>query len=504
MRAAVLFLLAFTALDARPPIRAKDYLAHVKHLSSPEMRGRGTGSPELDKAAAYIAGQFLKAGLRPAGGDGYYQSFPVSVGSMLGEANRLSYSVGGDRRELAIDADYIPMSFSGSGTVSAPVVFAGYGITAREYGYDDYAGVDARGRIAVLLAHEPQEYETASVFEGRIYTEHSQLFSKALNARAHGAAAVIYVSDTANHSSAEKLEAFISTVSPANPGMPFLHVRSEVVERWFAAAGRDFKQLQSAIDREGRPQSFAFPDTLRVEMETDVRHRPQDVKNVVGFLPGQTEEYVILGAHYDHLGLGEQYSLAPEKAGTPHPGADDNASGTAGLVSLAHHLARGPKPRRGVLFVAFAGEEIGLLGSSFYVSHPLLPLERARVMINMDMIGRIRESRVMVGGAGAQSPFRPVLERLQRRHALKLDLDDGGVYGSSDHTSFLTRLVPVLFFFSGLHSDYHRPSDTWEKIEAAGAARLLALIADFIASGVSAEPVPKFTTTAGAGTPTGN
>jgi hypothetical protein len=377
-------------------------------------------------------------------------------------------------------ADFIPMGFSGTGSVDADVVFAGYGITAREYGYDDYANVEVAGKIVVILSHEPQEYEGSSVFEGRIYTEHSQVFSKAMNARQRGAVAVIYVSDTANHSSAEKLEAFSSSVSPANPGLPFVQVRSQAVEAWFAAAGRDFKETQLAIDRDLQPRSFAFPSTVRVSMQIDVRHRSRQVHNVVGYLPGQTNEYVIVGAHYDHLGTGEQFSLAPDKAGTPHPGADDNASGTAGVISLARSLSGKEKARRGVLFLAFAGEELGLLGSSYFVNHPPLALDKAMLMINMDMIGRIRDGKVLVSGASNGSVLRPKLQALGRRYSLALDLDDSGVYGSSDHTSFKTKLLPVLFFFSGLHGDYHRPTDTWEKIDAGGAAKLLNLLSEFI------------------------
>ena len=199
---------------------------------------------------------------------------------------------------------------------------------------------------------------------------------------------------------------------------------------------------------------------------------------MVGYVPGATDEYVIIGAHYDHLGLGEQYSLAPEKVGTIHPGADDNASGAAGVLALARYFASHPKPARGILFIAFAGEELGLLGSTHYVNHPCLPLNRAALMINMDMIGRIRDRKVMVGGAPEGSPFRRILETLGPQHDLDLDLSDTSVYGSSDHTSFKARQVPTLFFFSGLHADYHRPSDTWEKIDPDSTVRLLKLIAD--------------------------
>jgi hypothetical protein len=197
----------------------------------------------------------------------------------------------------------------------------------------------------------------------------------------------------------------------------------------------------------------------------------------VAYLPGTTDEYVILGAHYDHLGMGGQYSLAPSVVAI-HPGADDNASGTAGVIELARWYSKQPKQKRGILFLNFAGEEMGLLGSAWYVAHPELPLEKAVAMINMDMIGRIRDGKVYIGGTATGSGLRPLLEKVVAKYPLKIDYSEGPESSSSDHTSFLTGQVPSLFFFSGLHSDYHKPSDTWDKIDAPDAAQLLAMVSE--------------------------
>lgn len=461
-------------------IDSRRYLSDIKQLTSKKMKGRGTGSPELDRAAHFLAKEFRKAGLRPLERDRYLQPFPVSVKASAGSGNAFAYRAAGVRTELKIGEGFNPFSFSSTAAVKGQAVFAGYGITAPEYSYDDYAGIDVRGKIVVLLRHEPQEFDSGSVFEGRVYTEHSQLFSKALNARAHGAAAILYVNDTANHGT-DTLEKFISLPGPADAGVPFLQLSSEHVDKWFAASGRDFRTAQEEIDRSLKPQSFAFAASLEIDLKTDVQHISRDAHNVVGYLPGATDEYIVLGAHYDHLGLGEQYSLAPEKAGTIHPGADDNASGVAGLLALARYFSSQPRPARGVLFIAFAGEELGLLGSTHYVNHPLAPLNRAALMINMDMIGRMRDRKVMVGGAPAGSRYRQILDALGPKYGLDLDLSDTSVYGSSDHTSFKAKRVPTLFFFSGLHADYHRPTDTWEKIELGATVRLLRLIADMTA-----------------------
>jgi len=218
------------------------------------------------------------------------------------------------------------------------------------------------------------------------------------------------------------------------------------------------------------------------------------VNNVLAYLPGQTDEYIIIGAHYDHLGRGDFYSLAPSQIGQLHPGADDNASGTAGVLELARRFAplKG-KLRRGVLFASFAGEELGLLGSAEWVKDPTMPLDKAVAMLNMDMIGRIKDDKVYIGGVGTGSTFQSALEQAQSKANFKVEYSAGG-YASSDHTSFVTKRIPVLFFFSGLHSDYHKPSDTWEKINADAAVRLLDLVAGVSQQIASASDRPVFVT----------
>lgn len=487
-------LCAAVSLLAAERIEPQRYLEHIKYLASPELKGRGSGTPELDKAADYIARQFRALGLKPLAG-GYYQPFRMTVSARLGPGNHLSYRDGASHYELKLDEDFRPFSFSASGTIEGPVVFAGYGITAPEYGYDDYAGLDVKDKLVLLLRHEPQEFDEKSVFGGKVYTNHAQLDSKAVNAKFHGARAVLFVADRHNHSGDEdQLEKFSESVGPAGGGIPFVQVKASVASRWLALAGKSLEELGKAIDQDLRPQSFALPDSLRVALKVDVEREVRTVRNVVGYLPGATSEYVIVGAHYDHLGLGHQFSMAPSLAGTPHLGADDNASGTAGLIELARWFASRPRPKRGILFLAFAGEEHGLLGSSYYANNPLLPLKDAVAMINLDMIGRPRDNKVYVGGVGTGTGFRELLERLNGSGSsrLQLDLSDAGGYGSSDHYSFTPKQVPVLFFFSGLHADYHKPSDTWDKIDAPAAARLLDLVAAVTERLLEAPERPQF------------
>ena len=474
-------LIALSALRVTAPhIDPQHYLAHIKYLASPGMKGRETGSPQLEKAAHYIAAQFRSIGLSPVDSKSYMQAFPVTTNARLGSSNHFEYEEAGKSVVLKVREDFIPFNFSSRGKLSGSVVFAGYGITAPEYNYDDYAGLDVKDKLVVVLRHEPQEFDEKSVFSGKAYTEHAQFFSKAVNAKMHGARGVILINDRFNHrGDSDQLEKFGHTAGPTDAGIPFVQVKADVAARWIASAGKDLDELGAAIDKDLRPRSFALPDSLDVSEVVGVERVIKTVHNVAGYLPGETDEYMVIGAHFDHLGLGEQFSMSPSLAGTKvHPGADDNASGTAGVIELARWFASQPKQKRGILFIAFAGEELGLLDSSFYVNHPALPLNKAVAMINLDMIGRVRDRKVYIGGVGTGSNLRATIDPILARYPLHIDYSDTTGYGSSDHTSFITKQVPVLFFFSGLHSDYHKPSDTWDKIDAPDAAELLDLIAE--------------------------
>ncbi|HLI86743.1 MAG TPA: M28 family peptidase [Bryobacteraceae bacterium] len=473
------FCLCRLGLGATASIDPNLYLDDIKFLASPQMKGRATGSPELEKAAAFIATKFQEFGLKPADGKSFYQAFPVTTNARLGKTNRFHFTENGKAVALHFPEDFLPFNFSSSGKLAGQVVFVGYGITAPEYNYDDYAGIDVKGKIVLMLRHEPQEYDEKSVFAGKSYTRHTQFASKASNAKNHGAIGVILINDLPNHrSDGDGLEKFGSTEGPAEAGIPFLQVKVEKIESWFKDAGKDLDAIEADIDRTLQPRSFAFPASLRVDANLDVERVVKTVHNVVGYLPGETDEYVILGAHYDHLGLGEQFSLDPEMKGTVHPGADDNASGTAGVIELARWYASQPKQKRGIVFMTFAGEELGLLGSEFYTEHPDLPLDKCAAMINMDMIGRVRNEKLYIGGVATGSTLRALLEREAPKFPLQLDYSDTSGYGSSDHYEFTAKGVPVLFFFSGLHGDYHKATDTWDKIDAPDAAKVLQLVAD--------------------------
>ncbi|MEI9975570.1 MAG: M28 family peptidase [Ignavibacteriota bacterium] len=454
------------------------YWNDVKYLASPELKGRATGSPELETAARFLAGQYREFGIAPADGKSYLQSFDVTTDAKPGPHNHFTFTENGRSTTLQSERDYVPFSFSSTGKFSGAVVFAGYGITAPEYHYDDYSGIDVKGKIVLVLRHEPQENDEKSVFAGKELTSHAAFTNKAANAKMHGAVAMILIEDHANHpGDSPELVKFGSSEGPKDAGIEIVEVKESSVDGWFNEAGKNIDKLELEIDKSLTPQSFTFPDALRVDGQVDIEHIVKTVHNVVAYLPGTTDEYVILGAHYDHLGMGGQFSLAPSVTAI-HPGADDNASGTAGVIELARWYSKQPKQKRGILFLNFAGEELGLLGSAWYVAHPELPLDKAVAMINMDMIGRIRDGKVFVGGASTGTGMRPLLEKVVAKYPLKIDFSEGPESSSSDHTSFITGQVPSLFFFSGLHSDYHKPSDTADKIDAPDAAQLLTLVSE--------------------------
>ncbi len=469
----------YAARESPDSFDADRYLAHIKYLASPKLKGRGTGSPELETAAHYIAGKFRSYGLKPVTGLTFYQGFQVTTNAHLGPRNELDAKLPSGERTFKAPGDFVPFNFSSTGTAEGEVVFAGYGITATEYHYDDYAGIDAKDKFVLILRHEPQENDEKSPFNGKNFTSHAQFASKASNAKMHGARGVILVNDTPAHpGDPDKFEKLESTMGVDNAGIFFVQLKTADAEALLATANRKLADVTAAIDNHLQPQSFALPDSVKVALTVDVRRDIRTVHNVAAYLPGETDEYVVIGAHYDHLGLGGPNSLAPDQVGTVHPGADDNASGTAGMLELARYFAAKPKQHRGILFLAFSGEELGLLGSNFYVNHPELPLDKAVAMINLDMIGRIRDMTVHISGTGTGTTLEKLVSEVEPAHGLKLVTAEKGGYGPSDHMSFTIKKVPVLFFFSSLHKDYHRPSDTWDKIDAPDTVRLLGLVAD--------------------------
>jgi hypothetical protein len=499
--AVLLLALAWAAPTAVVPADPQRYLSDIKALTQPSMEGRGDGTKGLVRAQHVIQARYKTLGLEPAGKHGYLQEFNVTTGAKLRGKNRFVVQNGEAKSELKLNQEYVPLSFSASGTSSSSLVFAGYGATAEEFGYDDYAGLDVKDKIVVVLRFEPSGFAAKSGNQG--LTAHAQLITKAINARNHGAKALVLLNGKLGDGEEDLLTHFGSVKGPESVGILFAQLKNVATETWFRAAGKSLKEAQEQINTSTKPASFAFPDALRATLTVDIQTIHAKVNNVLAYLPGKTDEYVILGAHYDHLGRGNFDSMAPSQIGQLHPGADDNASGSAGLLELARILAplKG-QLLRGMLFASFAGEELGLLGSAEWVKEPTRPLDKAVAMLNLDMIGRIKGGKIYIGGVGTGSTFQKILDQAKDDSLLKFEISQGG-YASSDHTSFVTKRIPVLFFYSGLHPDYHKPSDTWEKINSTDAAHLLDIVASAAVDLASATQRPTFVTVVESNAPSG-
>src|SRR5712671_3310115 len=375
------------------------YFKHVYFLASDELKGRGNGTPELERASEYIANQFRVLGLKPAGDNNtYFQNFQITTGTFYNYRNAVAV----DGVDLQIDVDFEPLSFSLPSEIEAPIVFAGYGITAPDLQWDDYQGLDVTGKVVLVLRHEPQEMDPNSRFDGRNMTTHATFMNKAINARQHGAKGIVFITDPNNHTAdMDTVSPMLRDVGTDDSGIIAMRATRTRIEPLFEKLGRSISGVQRQIDTGMKPESFDLH--ARARLVADLSRVRTTVHNVMAALPGSDDqlrnEWVVIGAHYDHLGLGDEHSLAPSQIGQIHHGADDNASGTAGVLELARLASLHKQAfKRSILFMTFAGEELGLLGSNYFVNHPLIPLTSITGMINMDMIGRVSNDHVTVLG----------------------------------------------------------------------------------------------------------
>lgn len=461
----------------------------VRSLADPKMEGRGAGTVGLDSAASLIATEMRRLRLEPGGDDGtYFQSFEVTTGVALGEP----CAVEAGAKRYPVGEHFQPLGFSSNGMLRAPVVFAGYGITAPGYDYDDYAGIDARDKLVLIFNNEPGEMDSTSRFDGSINTPHAELRTKAINAREHGALGLLVVNGPREHAGEPLRPPRSDGGGYMTSGLLAGQVSEEVAAALLRPAGADLAVLQRAIDGPTRPHSLALPESATVTVT--LKRTRANIQNVVGWIRGRdTTRTLVVGAHYDHLGYGGESSLAPDSH-QPHLGADDNASGVAAMLSVAGWEApRGASDRRpehNLVFCAFAGEEMGLVGSSHFVDAPTRSLTSIDAMLNMDMVGRLRENRLMVMGVGTATEFPELVEHVNRRSRFDLKTSSDG-YGPSDHSSFYKRQRPVLALFTGAHSDYHKPTDSADKINSQGLWRVSLFARDLVES-LDVRPRPTF------------
>jgi hypothetical protein len=480
----LLLILAHAAFGQQAPAPDIEALKkHVGYLASDELEGRRPGTSGADKAADYIAEEFhrlklgcpsnlsagdLKCSHNGKRRDGYLKEFPFIAGVELAKNNALSFTRDGKKSDVALGAEWTPLGFSATGAVAqAGLVFAGYGITAADLKYDDYANLDAKGKVAVVFAGSPDGDNPHGQF-GR----YNDTRLKAVAAKEHGAAALIVVAADEKFGN-DRLSKLSYDQTAGEAAIPVAAVSRQTAAKWFGVA--DVSQLHTK-DKSEYAQKLSG---VTAGLSVDVTRRAVPAYNVVGVIEGNDpklrREYIVIGAHYDHLGHGGESSLAPNSSEVHH-GADDNASGTAGMLELARIFsAQRGQLRRSVIFIAFSAEESGLIGSKAYVNNPAAPLGETVAMINLDMIGRLKENKLTIGGIGTSPEFRKLVESLNNGFTLQLS-EDG--FGPSDHSSFYAKQIPVFFFYSGVHDDYHKPSDTANKINYEGQAKIVGFVAE--------------------------
>jgi len=450
-------------------ISSSELSRHIQYLASDELAGRLAGTAGADKAAAYIAREFEKQGLAPAADKkSSLQPFTFVSGMELGTNNRLAVA----SEALELKKDFMPTSFSLTGDFQGASIFAGHGISAPALKYDDYQNLDVKDRFVFVLRYGPEGNNP----HGQFHRQHALRY-KALTAREKGARGIVFIDDEEQFSKST-LSKLRYDADFADSGIAALAISLPKAREVFNRVGLDLDALKKEIATTKKPATRDL-QPIQLTFHCELRKVTPTTANVVGILEGNDpvlkKEAIVIGAHYDHIGLGELGSLAEGRGREIHNGADDNASGVAGLMELARVLAsQHASLKRSIVFAAFSAEEEGLLGSKHYVSAPSFPLENTVAMINMDMIGRMKDDRVIVGGSGTSPLWKEMLLGLKPAN-LDLKFQDDG-YGPSDHASFYAKDIPVLFFFTGVHQDYHRPSDDTDKINLPGASNVLELV----------------------------
>lgn len=477
-----------TSFSQSPEITVNELKTHVQYLASDELEGRGSGTEGNRKAAEYLQQQFASYGLKPAGKDGsFLQEFEFVSAVKLGSKNTLSISPAqGAKRKYDVDKDFRPLGFSSNAAVTGSVVFAGYGISAPEKEYDDYKDIDVTGKIVVALRYGPDGNDI-----------HSELYrftsfrNKARYAREKGAAALIIVDQLS-----EDPVKLSYDQSHSTSGIPCMSVKKNVLEELLTPLKKDLGGIQESIKANRQPVAFDIPGVM-ISLETEVIQVMSRTANVLGYVEGTThkDEVVVIGAHFDHLGYGGEGSgsLQPDVIAI-HNGADDNASGTAALLEIAQKFAASKNSLiRTVLFIGFSGEELGTLGSQYYTNNPYFPLNQTVAMLNMDMIGRMKENTLTVHGVGTSPVWNDIVKKWNTAPDTMSIRTVADGFGPSDHASFYTKDIPVLFFFTGTHSDYHKPSDDWDKINYEDKQRIARYVYSIANDVQSMTPRPQFT-----------
>ena len=436
---------------------------HVYYLASDELAGRKPGTPGIEKAAAYITQQFKNIGIKPFG-DSYRQTFKLLVGASLDKNNSLTLN----DKALKLGNDFVPSEISGNAKATGTVAFVGYGLD-KNFGKASYEGIDVKGKWLIIIrgSIDPADKSARALLTGD--------YSKAMTAADKGAVGVLFVNPAWNKD--EKLEikpVFSRAMGTVN--IPVITISPKL-------ALSMINKPASYLDKFPVDNELAsFVTNAVVSAETSFLLQYQNTSNIVGYLEGSDpklkNEYIVVGGHYDHLGMGGQGSGSrkPDTIAI-HNGADDNASGTAGVIELARRIkANNPAFGRSFIFITFSAEELGLIGSQYFVSNPTVPIASIKGMINLDMVGRLKDE-LTIEGTGSSVESDSILTILEKGRPFKVT-HSAGAAGGSDHTSFYNKGIPVFFFFSGMHYDYHTPTDKANLINYTGESQILDMAYD--------------------------
>ncbi len=461
---------------------------NVNILASDWMKGRNAPSKELDSAARYIACEFQKYGIKPVN-DSYFQKVPL-VTRDLGKKNYFKVTKNGKEKIFKLKTDFIPFEMSADSVINSQLVFAGYGITAPEFNYDDYKDIDVKGKVVLVLTHVPNETDENSLFGGMEKTDYSKVSKKVEIALNHGAIGMIVITDPVNHkkrnaigyawpslSKYRTLELPVEVDESGENKIPVIHADEDFALYVFSTMDT-IKKIQKKIDQYLKPASFLI-DSITVSIKTNVIKKEFPSMNVVGFLEGSDpvlkNEILVIGAHYDHVGFNKNH-----KSGEDYifNGADDNASGTAGVLAIAKTFSKlKNQPKRSLLFILFTAEEKGLYGSYYYVNNPLFPLKNTVAMINLDMISRNNINSLTLEGASKSPDIAKIIKDLNIKYKFNFTIpkEKDEYLGGSDHFNFYEKGIPMIFFFADTHKDYHTVNDNPDKINADKAAKIARL-----------------------------
>jgi len=472
--------------------------AHVQTLASEKFDGREAGTPGERLAGEYIAQQLTQLGAKPLPGQrDMFASFEFTAGSRdAGSLIRVERQ--GAFRPFQDRADIQALSFSDDGEVTGPVVFAGYGIVVPEsqnFGYDSYVGLDVKDKIVVVLRYFPEDADKDTK---AIVARYSDLRYKAMAARQHGARALIVVTGPRSPNAGQTVPMSFDTAI-AGSGIPAASISGKVAEELFRG-GPSLEETQKSLDS-GNPHvaGFALPN-VAVTLKTALVREKQTGRNVLAYIPatkpttGVARPWIAVGAHYDHLGRGTKgNSLAgKDDVGKPHLGADDNASGTAAVLAIAAAIAKEPARSRNLLVALWSGEEIGLVGSNAFVNMPAVPLDQIDAYLNFDMVGRMQDNKLTVQATGTSPIWPSILERANVAAGFDLTLSPDP-YQPTDVASFNQASVPALTFTTGAHVDYHKPSDTADKIDYADLDRVADFATAIVRRLIDTPEAPQFT-----------